>query len=136
VKTELVVILVHTIHPTDNVNLLLSYVTAKKIKAALEPGLTSQHEIKLLHEKDEDTTWFGILREDTGFPSFQDYGRYASLMAESARSPMSPNGLWNGARDSRCPSLVSFVGETGMLTLKTIRSYTHWFLQAPVKAPW
>lgn len=109
-------ILADTIHHTDDANLPPSLVTAKKIKSAMEPGVTSEHDKKLLHQKDEDTTWFGILREDTGFPSFQDYGRYASLMAESARSPMSPDGQWNGARDSRCPSLVSFVGETGMRT--------------------
>lgn len=109
-------ILVDTIHHTDDANLPPSHVIAKKINSAMEPGVTSERDKKLLHQKDEDTTWFGILREDTGFPSFQDYGRYASLMAESARSPMSPDGQWNGARDSRCPSLVSFVGETGMRT--------------------
>ena len=83
----------------------------------------SEEQAKLLHQKDEGTTWFGILREDTGFPSFQDYGRYASLMAESSRSPLSPNAQWNRARDSRYPSLVSFVGQTGIHSEEMINEY-------------
>ncbi|KAL8723905.1 MAG: hypothetical protein Q9181_007090 [Wetmoreana brouardii] len=90
-----------------------SFLIAQKIKRALESNVTNEDEVKLLHQKDEDRTWFGILREDSGFPSFQDYGRYASLMAESSRSPVSQSDQWNGTRDSRYPSLVSFVGQTG-----------------------
>ncbi|KAL8726779.1 MAG: hypothetical protein Q9181_005928 [Wetmoreana brouardii] len=89
------------------------FLIAQKIKRALESHVTNEDEVKLLHQKDEDRTWFGILREDGGFPSFQDYGRYANLMAESSRTPMSQSCQWNGTRDSRYPSLVSFVGQTG-----------------------
>ncbi|KAL8689851.1 MAG: hypothetical protein Q9218_004571 [Villophora microphyllina] len=86
---------------------------AQKIKRTLESHITNEDEMKLLHQQDEDKTWFGILREDSGFPSFQDYGRYANLMAESSRSSISASSQWNGSRDSRYPSLVSFVGQTG-----------------------
>lgn len=94
---------------------VLSHTIAKKIKETLESHITSEDDRKLLHQQDEDKTWFGILREDNGFPSFQDYGRYANLMAESSRSTMSSSGRGSGSRDSRYPSLVSFVGQTGKL---------------------
>ena len=77
-----------------------------KIKAVLEPTITDA-EREELHLNDEDTTWFGISREDAGFPLFQDYGRYANLMMSSS------HGAAVSRRDTRFPSLVSFVGETG-----------------------
>lgn len=95
--------------------------------------MTGEAQVKL-HQKDEDTTWFGILREDSGFPSFQDYGRYATLMAESSRSPLSLNGQQSGALDPRYPSLVSFVGETGTLTLAEDDDCLTTYLQVLVKA--
>ena len=72
----------------------------------MEPTITDA-EREELHQVDEDTTWFGISREDAGFPLFQDYGRYANLMMSSS------HGSVAGRRDNRFPSLVSFVGETG-----------------------
>ncbi|KAL9606733.1 MAG: hypothetical protein Q9179_000089 [Wetmoreana sp. 5 TL-2023] len=90
-----------------------SLIIAQKIKRALESRIISEDEVELLHQNDEDNTWFGILREDPGFPSFQDYGRYASLMGESSRQPISASGWCYGTRDTRYPSLVAFVGETG-----------------------
>ena len=81
-----------------------SHIVAQKIKAVLEPEITEEEQ-EGLHQKDEDTTWFGISREDN-LPLFQDYGRYANLMLGSSH-----NGT--GGRDTRCPSLVSFVGQTG-----------------------
>lgn len=83
-----------------------SHIVAQKIKAVLEPEITEEEQ-EGLHQDDEDTTWFGINRED-GLPLFQDYGRYANLMLSSSQ-----NGT--GGRDTRCPSLVSFVGQTGEL---------------------
>ena len=71
----------------------------------LEPTITDA-EREELHHDDEDTTWFGISREDAGFPLFQDYGRYANLMVSSSHGTAT-------RRDTRFPSLVSFVGETG-----------------------
>jgi len=56
-----------------------------------------------LHAEDEDTTWFGIARDAGNMPIFQDYGRYAALMASSA----------SGESRTRFPRLVSFIGQTG-----------------------
>jgi hypothetical protein len=68
--------------------------------------LQSDHDSKeqaLQHVKDEDTSWFGTGRDEQDDVVFQDFGRYARLMAEkSARH-----------RRVRYPALVSFVGQTG-----------------------
>jgi energy-coupling factor transporter ATP-binding protein EcfA2 len=68
--------------------------------------LQSDHDTKeqaLQHVKDEDTSWFGTGRDEQDDVVFQDFGRYARLMAEkSARY-----------RRVRYPALVSFVGQTG-----------------------
>ena len=57
----------------------------------------------------------GVVREHGELPSFQDYGRYSNLMANtrpktSVVNPAETNGtsIWR-----RFPSLVSFVGDTG-----------------------
>lgn len=56
-----------------------------------------------LHKEDEDTTWFGIGRNKADDPIFEDFGRYATLMAESlSATPI-----------VRYPQLVSFIGQTG-----------------------
>lgn len=87
--------------------------TAEKIKPILEVKTTFAEQA-ILHKNDEDTTWFGVIREDAQFPTFRDYGRYAAIMAETLH-PSSRHGCDGtfGARDHRFPSLVSFVGETG-----------------------
>lgn len=56
-----------------------------------------------LHIDDEDTTWFGIARDSANIPVFQDYGRYATIIANSA----------GGEYGLRYPQLVSFIGQTG-----------------------
>jgi len=67
-----------------------------------------------MHKNDEETTWFGVTRDDTAFHSFRDYGRYAEIMIETLdfsphrSSPWAPD-----VRDHRFPSLVPFVGQTG-----------------------
>ena len=63
-----------------------------------DPGVQER-----MHLEDEDTTWFGIARDATGRPIFQDYGRYATLIANSASSE----------HRTRFPRLVSFIGQTG-----------------------
>jgi energy-coupling factor transporter ATP-binding protein EcfA2 len=63
-----------------------------------DPGIQER-----MHLDDEDTTWFGIARDATGRPIFQDYGRYSTLIANSA----------SGAYRTRFPRLVSFIGQTG-----------------------
>ncbi|KAI9690171.1 MAG: hypothetical protein M1822_009132 [Bathelium mastoideum] len=55
-----------------------------------------------MHMEDEDTTWFGVAKDTANVPVLQDYGRYATLMANSA----------TGER-VRYPQLVSFIGQTG-----------------------
>ena len=86
---------------------------AKKIKAILEAKTTSAEQ-DMLHKKDEDTTWFGVIREDAESPTFRDYGRYASIMADTINlSSYRGSGSTLGVRDHRFPSLVSFVGQTG-----------------------
>ena len=86
-----------------------SSATAKKIKGVLEPRTTAAQQ-DVLHQDDEDTTWFGIVREDTELPVFQDYGRYAKIMADT-HSLSSGQSL--STHNQRYPSLVSFVGQTG-----------------------
>ena len=87
---------------------------AEKIKIILEVQTTSAQQ-EILHENDEGTTWFGVVREDIELPMFRDYGRYAAIMADTLHSsfPHSFDGTV-GARDHRFPSLVSFVGQTGL----------------------
>lgn len=55
-----------------------------------------------LHVEDEDTTWFGIERDESDNPVFQDYSRFAELMLNSA-----------SGETTRYPQLVSFIGQTG-----------------------
>lgn len=55
-----------------------------------------------LHLEDEDTTWFGIARDEYDIPTFQDHGRFAELMINSA-----------GNDCVRYPQLVSFIGQAG-----------------------
>ena len=90
------------------------YRTAEKIKAILEVKTTSAEQ-DILHKNDEDTTWFGVIREDAELPTFRDYGRYAAIMADTLHpSIRHGSDATFGARDHRYPSLVSFVGETGL----------------------
>ena len=58
---------------------------------------------KELHLEDENTTWFGVAKDDMNEPVFQDSGRYSSLMAECSSL----------GKSNRYPSLVAFVGQTG-----------------------
>jgi len=81
---------------------------AIKIKKILEPDLNGAIQEEL-HTQDENTTWFGIIREDGELPIFQDYGRYATLMSDTG-----PQGNLEH-HETRYPGLVSFVGQTGML---------------------
>ena len=93
------------------------YRTAEKIRAILEARTTSAEQ-EILHSNDEGTTWYGVIRDDTGLPTFRDYGRYAAIMADTLHPSFrhSPDGKF-GVRDNRFPSLVSFVGQTGLDTI-------------------
>lgn len=74
----------------------------RSLKGILNPTRNAQ-EIQKLHEEDENTKWFGVARDLTGRPNFEDYGRYASLMASI--SPIESMG-------NRYPQIVSFIGVT------------------------
>jgi len=56
-----------------------------------------------LYIEDENTKWFGVARDSNGQLVFQDYGRYANIMADNAV----------GVHKHRYPQLVSFIGQTG-----------------------
>ncbi|PVI02430.1 hypothetical protein DM02DRAFT_701953 [Periconia macrospinosa] len=74
----------------------------KRLKDILSPP-SDQGAQETLHVEDEDTTWFGLARDTHNKPFFQDYGRYASIMADSNTVE----------HQSRYPQLVSFIGQTG-----------------------
>jgi hypothetical protein len=73
-----------------------------RLRKILEPKRTSAEQ-REQHRSDEDTTWFGITRDSANMPIFQDYGRYAKIMAQSRTSGIK----------AKYPQLVSFVGQTG-----------------------
>jgi hypothetical protein len=76
---------------------------SKIIEQTLEADMDEQTQTRL-HFQDESTTWFGINSdEDDEDLVFQDYGRFADLIAEMA----------SRKRQRRYPGLVSFVGQTG-----------------------
>lgn len=79
-----------------------SYYIAQKIQAVLEPRITDE-ERRELHKKDENTTWFGVVRNEQDEIIFQDCGRYAALMASCS----------SRRKGRQHPGLVSFVGQTG-----------------------
>lgn len=74
----------------------------ERYRNILEPP-SSIGEQDALYKEDEDTTWFGIGCNRAGDPVFEDYERYATLMAESL--PQTTR--------VRYPQLVSFIGQTG-----------------------
>ncbi|CAK3752481.1 hypothetical protein DOTSEDRAFT_168601 [Lecanosticta acicola] len=74
----------------------------RRLKATLHPT-RNPREIQKLHEEDGTTKWFGVARDLSGRPNFEDYGRYATLMASI--SPIESMG-------NRYPQLVSFIGVT------------------------
>jgi energy-coupling factor transporter ATP-binding protein EcfA2 len=59
--------------------------------------------LEQIHIEDDDTTWFGISRDENNIPLFEDIGRYASLMA----------GGSNKRHEARYPQFVSVIGQTG-----------------------
>ncbi|KAK4626402.1 85/ calcium-independent phospholipase A2 [Fulvia fulva] len=74
----------------------------RRLQGILHPTKDAR-EIQRLHEDDGLTKWFGVARDLSGRPSFEDYGRYASLM--SSISPIESMG-------NRYPQIVSFIGVT------------------------
>jgi hypothetical protein len=75
----------------------------ERLRDTLDIQERTPAEQQKLHKNDEDTTWFGIARDEADMPVFQDYGRYAAILAE-------PQDI---SRRNRYPQLVSFIGQTG-----------------------
>jgi hypothetical protein len=78
------------------------YEVVMRLKKILEPAAEVEVQ-QTLHKEDEDTTWFGVVRDTKNNPIFQDYGRYTAIMAGSLSTQ------WG----ERFPQLVSFIGQTG-----------------------
>ncbi|CAK1357491.1 hypothetical protein CB0940_07777 [Cercospora beticola] len=76
----------------------------KRLKGILNPTRNPDM-IQRLHEDDEATKWFGVSKDATGRPNFEDYGRYATLM-----SSISPVNIQDA--ENRYPQIVSFIGVT------------------------
>jgi len=101
----------------------------QRLRQILEPSRTEgEHENELLG--DEDTTWFGVGRDSTNQPVFQDHGRFATLMSESQTRDVG----------QRWPQLVSFIGQTGMLNSPSLfnvyqRLTRYFFIKEPERAP-
>jgi hypothetical protein len=53
-----------------------------RLRDTLDIQDRTPEEQQKLHKNDEDTTWFGIARDEADMPVFQDYGRYAAILAE------------------------------------------------------
>ncbi|QDS77599.1 hypothetical protein FKW77_001922 [Venturia effusa] len=91
---------------------------AEKVRNALAPPVNDRVLAQMCRD-DELTSWFGIERSsENGPPTFQDYGRLSDLMSatDPVRRRHRNSSGGNGSqrtRDTRTPSLVSFVGQTG-----------------------
>lgn len=91
-----------TLGPNDVPHEKTNHEVAQKIQAVLEPNITNEQRMDL-HKEDENTTWFGVAKDEMDELIFQDCGKYASLMAECS----------SGQKSRQYPGLVSFVGQTG-----------------------
>lgn len=80
----------------------LNRLVLERYRNIFEPS-SSVDEQCALQKDEEDATWFGVGRNGAGDRVFEDYGRYATLMADS----LSPTPRL------RYPQLVSFIGQTG-----------------------
>lgn len=91
---------------------------AEKVRKVLAPP-DNDDVRERLHREDALTSWFGIERPaDNGPPVFRDYGRLADLMSSTNPYINGESSVFvmdggQAGRDTRTPSLVSFVGQTG-----------------------
>ncbi|KAG8629356.1 hypothetical protein KVT40_003221 [Elsinoe batatas] len=75
----------------------------RRFRSILHPSVDSIEKVKLAHEQDSSSKWFGVTKDSSSRLKFDDYGRYSSLMS-SLRHPTD--------HQHRYPQLVSFVGVT------------------------
>lgn len=80
---------------------------ADMLRATLEAA-PSDSEQESLFQNDENTAWFGVVKDENEDSIFYDYGRFADIMGERSRASNSRR-----RHGSSFPSLVCFVGETG-----------------------
>ncbi|KAL9049151.1 MAG: hypothetical protein Q9162_007370 [Coniocarpon cinnabarinum] len=73
-----------------------------RLRTTLNPKSTQEQRTNQ-HRQDEDTTWFGVSRDDAGNPTLMDFGRFSTILADSQ--------TFEGGH--RYPQLVSFIGQTG-----------------------
>lgn len=78
------------------------YKIAQKIKSCFE--ISPEEEQRDQHMEDAHTIWFGVEHDPNGEPILEDFGRYASILAE---------GSLRFDDGARYPGLVCFVGQTG-----------------------
>ncbi|TVY16534.1 Phospholipase A I [Lachnellula arida] len=78
---------------------------ADKLRAAFEASPDDQEQ-EAMFQADENTAWFGVVKDESSDLIFHDYGRYADIIAEISKT----RGL---RHNNRFPGLVCFVGETG-----------------------
>lgn len=82
---------------------------ANKLRETFESS-RSESEQETLFQNDEQTAWFGAVKDEAGDSVFHDYGRYGNIITDMSKAT-------GGQNKSRFPGLVCFVGETGMFTL-------------------
>ncbi|KAL5328153.1 hypothetical protein ACEPPN_005862 [Leptodophora sp. 'Broadleaf-Isolate-01'] len=70
---------------TEEVKHLCDQTIADKLRATLEscPNDLEQEE---LFQNDENTAWFGVVKDESGDSAFYDYGRYADIMTEISKA--------------------------------------------------
>ncbi|KAK1613532.1 hypothetical protein BDP81DRAFT_443725 [Colletotrichum phormii] len=74
----------------------------QRLRQILKPDRTNEtYEQEL--EADNNTTWFGVGRDESKPNTFQDYGRFAALLSQSQAS----------TQEEFYPRLVAFIGQTG-----------------------
>ncbi|KAF2735254.1 FabD/lysophospholipase-like protein [Polyplosphaeria fusca] len=72
----------------------------KRLDQILNPDMTLDT-VEQLHNSDMDMTWFGIVKDSNGKPSFIDYDVYSTLMGHAPSAAGRQN-----------PQIVSFIGQT------------------------
>lgn len=77
--------------------------TARKIQSVFNSAKRVEF-VEKLHEQDRLSKWFGVVRDASGRPVFEDYGRYNVLSADS-RSRLNSD-------QPQFPQFVSFIGVT------------------------
>lgn len=88
----------------------------ERMHSVLEPS-QDPATVRELHQKDQDTKWFGVIRSESSGQSashFHDFRRYAQLMIDSRPLTGAP----------RYPKLISFIGDTSMYHIRVSEPHT------------